>query len=328
MNRLFFAFCFFVSTYSFAQKKTPIPVIFDTDIAGDYDDVGAMALLHAFADKGEARILGIVSCNAFHTTVPTISVLNTYFGRPTLPVGITKTEFPNKECQQKWAEGIIAKYPHALKSNAEAVEAVKLYRQLLAGQPDRSVTIISVGFFTNLAQLLDSQPDAFSTLSGKELIRKKVKQLVSMAAGLPEGKDRFHEYNVHVDAKASQKVFAEWNTPMLLSGFEIGNKIHTGIPLINNASIQNSPVKDAYRIALTADKNTKGRMSWDQTAVLVAIRGVEPYFSSRKLNFNITDDGTNILIPGERFDYLTEKMPAAEVAQAIEQLMMHQPIKK
>lgn len=328
MKRLFFTFCFLVNICSFAQKKTPVPVIFDTDIAGDYDDVGAMALLHAFADKGETRILGIVSCNAFHTTVPTISVLNTYFGRPTLPVGITKTELPNKDCQQKWAEGIVANYPHALTSNADAVEAVKLYRQLLAGQPDRSVTIITVGFFTNLAQLLDSQPDAVSRLSGKELIRKKVKQLVSMAAGLPEGKDRFHEYNVHVDAKASQKVFSEWNTPVLLSGFEIGNKIHTGIPLINNASIQNSPVKDAYRIALTADKNTKGRMSWDQTAVLVAIRGVEPYFSSRKLNFDITDDGTNILIPGERFDYLTEKMPAAEVAQIIEQLMMHQPLKK
>ena len=297
-------------------------------MAGDYDDVGAMALLHAFADQGEANILGVISCNVFETTVPTISVLNAYFGRPNIPVGITQTDLPNKNCPQKWAEGIIEKYPHPLSANHQAMEAVKLYRKLLAKQPDRSVTIITVGFFTNLAQLMDSKPDEFSKLSGKDLIRKKVKQLVSMAAGLPEGKDRFHEYNVHVDAKASQKVFAEWNTPVLLSGFEIGNRIHTGIQLINNASIQNSPVKDAYRIALTADKNTKGRMSWDQTAVLVAIRGIEPYFSSRKVNFNITDDGTNILIPGERFEYLTEKMPALEVAQLIENLMMHQPQSK
>ncbi|WP_428655338.1 nucleoside hydrolase [Runella sp.] len=325
MNRLFIVLLFLLNVSCFAQKKTAVPIIFDTDIAGDYDDVGAMALLHAFADQGEAEILGMVSCNVFHTTVPTISVLNTYFGRPSIPVGITKTEFPNKDCQQKWAQGIVEKYPHALKSNAEAMDAVKLYRQLLAKQPDRSVTIITVGFFTNLAQLLDSKPDEFSKLTGKELIKKKVKNLVSMAAGLPAGKDRFHEYNVHVDAKSSQKVFADWNTPILLSGFEIGEKIHTGIRLISSASIQNSPVKDAYQIALTADKNTKGRMSWDQTAVLVAIRGVEPYFSSRKLNFEITDDGTNILIPGERFEYLTEKMPAAEVAQLIENLMMHQP---
>ncbi|MFN8345678.1 MAG: nucleoside hydrolase [Spirosomataceae bacterium] len=327
MYRLFLFLFLWAYAPVFSQKANPVPVLFDTDIAGDYDDVGAMALLHALSDKGEAKILGIMSCNAFPTTVPTISVLNTYFGRPNLPVGITKRALPNKDCSQKWAEGIVAAFPHALKSNAEVPDAVRLYRQILARQPDRSVTIVSVGFFTNLADLLDSQPDEYSELTGKELIQKKVKQLVSMAAGLPEGKDRFHEYNVHVDAKASQKVFTEWNTPILLSGFEIGNKIHTGMRLISNEAIQNSPVKEAYRIALTADKNTKGRMSWDQTAVLVAVRGIEPYFSSRKLNFEITDDGTNILIPGERFTYLTEKMPAAEVAQVIEDLMMHLPVK-
>ena len=31
-------------------------VIFDTDMAPDYDDVGALAVLHALADSGEARI--------------------------------------------------------------------------------------------------------------------------------------------------------------------------------------------------------------------------------------------------------------------------------
>ncbi|MDQ6762361.1 MAG: nucleoside hydrolase, partial [Bacteroidota bacterium] len=39
----------------FAQKQKPVSIIFDTDIAPDYDDVGAMALLHAFADMGEAK---------------------------------------------------------------------------------------------------------------------------------------------------------------------------------------------------------------------------------------------------------------------------------
>ncbi|MEO7960153.1 MAG: nucleoside hydrolase, partial [Ginsengibacter sp.] len=65
-----------------AQDKQPVSIIFDTDIAPDYDDVGAMALLHAFADSGEAKILATVSCNAFETTAPTLSVLNTYFKRP------------------------------------------------------------------------------------------------------------------------------------------------------------------------------------------------------------------------------------------------------
>lgn len=310
-----------------AQKSKPVSVIFDTDIAPDYDDVGAMALLHALADAGEVKILATISCNAFETTAPSISVLNTYFGRPEIPIGITKREKPNMNCQQKWAEFIIDKYPHKLKSNEEATEAVKLYRKILAKQPDQSVTIITVGFFTNLADLLDSQPDEFSKLSGKDLIQKKVKWLVSMAAGLNKDQ-RFHEFNVHIDAKASQKVFTQWNTPMLLSGFEIGEKVRTGIGLINNEAIRNSPVKDAYQVALTKDKNTIGRNSWDQTAVLVAIKGIEPYFSYRKLNFEIKDDGTNVLIPGDKIMYLTEKMPTAEVTAIIEEYMMHQPKKK
>ncbi|PWK77643.1 hypothetical protein LX99_02520 [Mucilaginibacter oryzae] len=37
---------------AFGQARKPVPVIFDTDIAGDYDDVGAMAQLHAFTDQG------------------------------------------------------------------------------------------------------------------------------------------------------------------------------------------------------------------------------------------------------------------------------------
>lgn len=54
-----------------AQQHKRVNIIFDTDIAPDYDDVGAMALLHAFADRGEANILATISCNAFETTAPT-----------------------------------------------------------------------------------------------------------------------------------------------------------------------------------------------------------------------------------------------------------------
>lgn len=322
-----FLFLFTAST-ALAQKPKPVPVIFDTDIAGDYDDVGAMALLHAFADNGEAKILATISSNAFKTTAPTISVINTYFGRPDIPIGIVKKDKPNKDCAQQWAQAIIAKYPHKIKSNNEAAEAVSLYREILAKQPDTSVTIISVGFFTNLAGLLESAADKNSNLTGLQLVKKKVKQLVSMAAGIgPDGKT-FSEYNVNVDAASSQKVFNSWPTPVILSGFEIGEKILTGITLINNQSIQNSPIKDAFKIALTKDKNTLGRNSWDETAVLTAIRGPKPYFSYRKLNMQIRDDGTNVVIPGERFLYLQFARQPNEIASAIEKLIMHKPIKR
>jgi inosine-uridine nucleoside N-ribohydrolase len=325
MKKILIIISLFFSCSLFAQKQQPVSIIFDTDIAPDYDDVGAMALLHAFADKGEAKILATISSNAFETTAPTLSVLNTYFNRPGIPVGITKTALPDKNCSQQWAEAIVSKYPHALQSNDEAIDAVKLYRKILSSQPDTSVTIVSVGFFTNLAGLLNSTADEYSKLDGITLVRKKVKQLVSMAARIDKDGKSGYEFNVMVDPVASQKVFADWPTPVTISGFEIGEKILTGIRLINNKTIQNSPVKDAFQIALNYDSNKVGRNSWDETAVLVAIRGIEPWFGFRKLNFEIKDDGKDVLIPGEKFTYLTFKQTAEEIGETIENLMMHQP---
>ena len=40
----------------------PVKVILDTDMITDFDDVGALACLHALADAGECEILATVSC--------------------------------------------------------------------------------------------------------------------------------------------------------------------------------------------------------------------------------------------------------------------------
>ena len=146
-----------------------------------------------------------------------------------------------------------------------------------------------------------------------------------MAARIDKDSTSGYEFNVLVDAAASKKVFAEWPTAVIMSGFEIGQKILTGIRLINNESIRNSPVKDAFRIALSKDHNTVGRNSWDETAVLVAVRGLEPWFTYRRLNFDVKDDGKNVIIPGEKFIYLQFKQTPEAIGKVIEDLMMHQP---
>src|SRR5215831_17118159 len=102
-----FCLCFHIGL---SQKD--VPIILDTDIAPDYDDVGAMAVLHSLADRGEAKILATISCNTFETTAPTLSVLNTYFKRYDISIGVTKSDKPNKDCKQKWAEALVKKYPH------------------------------------------------------------------------------------------------------------------------------------------------------------------------------------------------------------------------
>jgi len=149
------------------SATAPVHVIFDTDIAPDYDDIGALAVLHALADSGEAIILATVSSNSYETTVPVLSVINTYFNRPDLPVGVLKAPEPSFDCPRKWADTIIARYPHNLRSNDAAMDAIKLYRKVLSSQPDTSVTIITVGYLTNLSNLLASGPDEYSTLTGK-----------------------------------------------------------------------------------------------------------------------------------------------------------------
>lgn len=308
-----------------AQQKTPVPIILDTDIGPDYDDVGAVAILHALADKGECRPLAIMASNKHPLVGPTIDLLNIYFGRPNLPIGAPKgADAPDVGAKQKWPEMLVKKYPHHINATAELPDAVGLYRKILAAAPDSSVTIVTVGFLTNLAHLLESKGDGYSSLSGPALIRKKVKRLVSMAGRFPEGR----EFNVLIDSLASEKVFLHWPTPVIYSGFEIGREIVTGRELIANEKLQ-SPVKDVFAFSMAfSPEDHNGRMSWDETAVLVAIRGVEPYFGIKKGRI-ILNGGSNEWKDDPQNDqaYLTMKMPAEELRAMIESMMMHSPLR-
>lgn len=309
-----------------AQQKDPVPIIFDTDFGPDYDDVGAIALLHALADSGEANILATIACNKHPKIAAALNVYNTYFNRPQLPVGVPKGNAVNMPAWQKWDSVIVARYPHTLPSNDEAMDAVALYRKTLAAQHDGTVTIVTVGFLTNLANLLQSPADQYSPLSGIDLIKKKVKLLVCMAGKFPAGK----EFNVEQDIAASTKVFTQWPGTIVFSGFEIGVEIRTGLPLINNKNIQNSPVKEVFAICIPMSAQDKhGRMSWDETAVLVAIRGCDNYYTLQPGRFTINSDGSNAWdTTGKGHFYLIKKMPVPEVTAIINQLIMHQPLNK
>lgn len=299
-------------------------VIFDTDMGPDYDDAGAIALLHAFADNGEARILATLASTGYEPVAAVLNVFNTYFKRPNIPIGVPKGSSALKIRDfQHWTDTLVANYPHQLKLNENAYDAVELYRKVLAAQPDNSVTIITVGFLTNLAGLFISVPDQYSSLSGKDLIQKKVKQLVCMAGRFPSGK----EFNVEKDAAASSLVFENWNTPILFSGYEIGAAIKTGLPLVNSKSIHNSPVQDAFRISIPKSaQDSAGRMSWDETAVLVAIKGYQPWYKLQEGRIVIAPDGSNSWDLSQKGHfYLVENQQPRIVQEIINTLIMHEP---
>ena len=300
-------------------------IIFDTDLGPDYDDVGALAFLHAMADSGKAHILATISSNIHELVAPSIDVINTYFGRGNLPVGAPKTNAVSMTASQHWPDSIVKKYPHRILSTADVEDAVIVYRRILASQPDNSVTLVTVGFFTNLANLLKSQPDSLSALSGTELVAKKVCRLVSMAGRFPEGR----EFNVYCDSTASEYVFNEWPTEIIFTGFEIGWEIRTGLRLINSG-ISNSPVKDVFRISIPlSEEDRYGRMSWDETAVLIAVYGTDGFFKTRRGNIIVATDGSNRWSddPQGKHWYVIREMPAEDMARFIEDRMMHVPVK-
>src|SRR5215831_5519132 len=306
-----------------AQKQKPVSIIFDSDIGPDYDDVGAITLLHAFADSGDAKILATVASNKYPHAAAVLSAFNTYFKKPEIPIGVPKGDAANMSDEQHWSDTLVAKYPHKIKSNEEAENAVTVYRKVLSQQPDNSVTIVTVGFLTNLANLMSSKPDKYSQLDGMALIHKKVKRLVSMAGRFPEGK----EFNVFIDSIASQQVFTKWPTEVIFSGFEIGEKIKTGLPLVQNNAIQNNPTKDVFRICLPMSKeDNNGRSSWDETAVFVAVKGFEPYYNLESGSIIVNDDGSNSWDKdGTNQYYLVEKLQHEQVQQLINDLIQHQP---
>lgn len=311
----------------FAQKHAkPVNIIFDSDIGPDYDDVGAITILHALADNDEARILATMASNKYEGIAAVLNVFNTYFNRPYIPIGVPNGNAVNIRDGQHWTDTLLAKYPHKIKTNADAEDAVMLYRKILAGQPDHSITIVTIGFLTNISNLLNTAPDQFSALDGKQLIQKKVKLLVSMAGKFPAG----YEFNVDKDITASNNVFQNIGVPVIFSGFEIGEKIKTGLPLINNQSIINSPVKDVFSISIPRSSgDLAGRMSWDETAVLVAIKGYSPYYDLRKGKIGeISTNGKNTWDDnGTGQAYLVEAMDYKKVQNLINELITHQPIK-
>ena len=212
-----------------AEITPSVPkIILETDIGNDVDDALALDMLYKYLDAGDIDLLGITINKEGTYPAEYTDIMNTWYGYPQIPIGIIHngadcendaTNYAKAVCLIQKDNGEPA-FKRSLKGDYNQLpEAPALYRKLLAQQPDSSVTIISVGFSTNLARLLDTPADNVSPLTGKELVAQKVKLLCTMAGCF--NNPNLFEYNVVKDIPAAKKIFSEWPTTLVTSPFEV-----------------------------------------------------------------------------------------------------------
>lgn len=266
-------------------SAAPVKMIFDTDMGNDIDDAMALAMIHQLEARGAVELLAVTSTKDHPLSAAFIDALNTFYGNPDVPIGVVRDGVtPEKGKYNGLAEKMDSNgnlvYPHDLQSGEDAMEAVAMIRKTLASQPDNSVKLVQVGFFTNLSRLLDSEPDEHSDLSGKDLIAKKVKETTIMAGAFQPIRynTRYREYNVFKDVPSARKMAAEWPGPLVWSGFEIGiAATYPWTSIMEDYNyVEHHIVKEGY-LDYVPEK-PHDRPTWDLTAVLYAVYPDRGYF--------------------------------------------------
>jgi inosine-uridine nucleoside N-ribohydrolase len=296
-----------------AEPNCPA-VIFDTDMGSDCDDAGALAVLHALADAGELRILGVVfSSGKNRYGVGTCDAINTYYGRGDLPLGQyqgTDVGDPRNSYTKQIATDT-KRFGHDTVDKAP--DLVEVYRSILESQPDRSVTICTVGHAHGLVHLLRDP-------RGEELVRAKVERWVAMGMG---------GWNLQQMGMSAycQELLDKWPMPFYISpsakAIKTWHRLLPGTPETN-------PVREAYRLWGPGTAISQGRSSWDQVAVLFVAR---PELFTLEHTGRVERQADGKVIWNPRADQanhhlVTPKLPADEMAGIIEELMARPPKKR
>ena len=288
-----------------AETPAPIDLIMETDIGNDVDDALAMDLLYKYVDAGKINLKAVCINKDGSAPAEFVDILNTWYGYPDIPIGIVRNGADCETDAINYAKAVVnlndatgaPLFVRSRNGYDDLPEAPVLYRKLLAASEDNSVTIASVGFSTNLARLLETPADEYSELSGKELVAKKVRLLVTMAGNFED--ENNHEYNVVKDIPAAKTVFEEWPTPIVTSPFELGIRVKYPATSIENdfGWAGPHPVVEAYKAYLQMPYD---RPTWDPTAVLYAVEG-ESWFTVSEPGFiSVTDEGSTLFIPDEK----------------------------
>lgn len=307
-------------------------LIFDTDMGNDIDDALALAMVHALQSRGECELLAVTITKDQEEAAPYVDALNVFYRRGDIPVGIVKGGVtPEKGLytgvtREKRDDAYV--FPHNLQVGDPVRDAVDLLRETLAGQIDDAVTIVQVGFSTNLSRLLLSPPDRHSGLTGIDLVRKKVHMISIMAGAFAPIKGGVHlEFNVIKDIAAAQHVSRDWPTPIVWSGFEVGLAVlYPAVSIERDFRYRTRhPIPESYQAYIPVPHE---RPTWDLTSVLFAVRPDRGYFGvSPAGEVTVHDDGETTFVekPGGLHTYLTLNPASVSRLQELFALLASEP---
>lgn len=282
-------------------------VFIDTDIGSDCDDAGALALLHHLLKEEQAELIGCTHCGSEIGGAITIEAINSWFERSGLPIGrFTKYPFLEEEICKRFTSQISKNYlsEHPM---PEFEDAVKVLRRALTQNKD--VTLITIGMFNNIAELLRSQPDEISEKTGLELCRDSVIGMYSMGGHFQD--PSYSEYNIKCDIESARYVAEHFPKPIHYVGFEVGVKVLTGRNL--SQAPENCPMKLAYRVF------SELRPSWDPITVYCALRPDNSFFQEQTdVTVLFDENGRTIVKSGGKDGYFTLHAQPEKIEEEIE----------
>ena len=285
------------------NEYTGVPlVILDADICSSTDDLFALEMLYRYEEQGKCRLLGVVVDREGEANARFADVMGTYFGRADVPIGLVRNGVKDPRVWIDYAHVAATvdsngqpMFACSIDDYSQLPDGWQLYRRLLAAQPDHSVSIVSTGFVTCLAQLLQSEADSHSSLNGVELVRQKVKCIYVMGGVFGESEEP--DFNFAQSIDFSKAFFRLWpqEVDMMFSPMEVGQDVDY-IPEQVIADIDWTDAHPIKQVYLQCNCDTGQRM-WDPMVAIHAVEGNNLFSLSPRGTVQLTDNAETIFTP-------------------------------
>ena len=293
-----------------SQEQTKArPMILDMDLGSSTDDLVCMDLMLKSHLDGEINLLGIICDRMGDSNAIVADIFRTYYGLPDIPIGLERDGVENPQVFVNYSPfldtlGLSSGhrvFERQVSDCSLLPDAYKLYRKLLSGADDRSVTIISTGFLTSISNLLTSPSDEFSDLSGDLLVARKVKELIIMAGQFSDTREP--DYNMKQASRWAENFVRLWpaDVPVTYNPMEVGEDLdYTKEQVLEDLSAFDvHPLKQIY----TDTQLSEGQRMWDPVCFLYAVED-KSLFNVSSPGFVVIDvsDFTMDFHPDESFN--------------------------